>query len=318
MQHWARTVFEDLLWTNSEVSQQTRVDAMRVIELIEECKTHRFRTEELQKTANQLLECVEIEALAELMWSVTTSLGFQNYAIFVLNKGAHASLEPRICTSFSNDWIVRYIESEYQYIDPVMMKAGQSDGWFTFAQLDNNSPAVRDFWLDAEKYRIGRNGICFAITQSEGERIGVSFSSQAPQERIEHIVRKNGLDLCILAKLASDAFCFAASGPAIPDDTLTVVELRFLHVLSTSPNPQDALELSSCFGSNDALQASIRSKLGVDTVFQAVAIAASKGWFNLLPYEANEVLRPFEPLNASSINPQLSRDLNEKPTLKDG
>jgi hypothetical protein len=296
MQHWARLFIEDLLWKSGDVSELTRQGAMRILKVIEDREHHLFRTDDLERIADDISECSDLEELAELMWTATTTLHFQNFAIFVLRQGQGRSFNPRICTSFNEGWIERYVEQSYQFVDPVMVRASQADGWFTFSELDESSPILAAFWLDAARFGVGRNGICFAMTRKDGTRIGISFSSSDTKEKINNIVKINFIDMHFIAALASDAFCYSASGPSLPDETLTISELRFLHALVTSKNPEEALEVYPVFGSNQALQSSIRRKLGVNTVFQAVAVAASKGWFDLLPYEHEQIAKPFRPL----------------------
>ncbi|WP_458326278.1 autoinducer binding domain-containing protein [Roseobacter sp. A03A-229] len=296
MQHWARSVLEELLWANKDVSDRIRADTMRIVGLIEERDVHDFRTHELSEIADHLSVCTDLSDLSYHMWSLTTSLGFQHFAIFVLSQGPGMSFKPRICTSFNQKWIDRYVERRYQYVDPVMAKASKSDGSFLFSEAFSNAPMAVEFWADAKAHRIGQQGVCFAMTRPNGSRIGISFSADATEEKISETVLLNEYDLSFLAQLAADSFCFSAAGPSLPNDTLSVNELRFLQVLANSPDPKEALNVSSSFGSNESLQASIRSKLNVETVFQAIAIAASRGWFDDLPYDSMEILKPFSPL----------------------
>ena len=301
MQHWVRSILEDVLWSSKSMSIEIKNGVDRIIDLVEKNDVHSFRTAELEGLANDLAECVDLTDLSELMWQVATSVGFQHFTIFVLKQGTGGTFKSRVCTSYNEAWIMRYQEQSYQFIDPVMSQAAVSDGWFQFSDLKSDAPAIQSFWEDAEKHRIGKNGLCFAMTRVDGSRIGVSFSTMNTKEKVDQIVRMNGFDLRFLAHLAVDCFCFASFGPTLSDDTLNNEELRFLHILSSSSNPEDALKISSKYGSNKALQASIRTKLNVDSVFQAVAIAASKGWFNLLPYDPGEVLKPFPTLDGLGI-----------------
>lgn len=296
MQHWIRTVFEDAIWNGKAKSQQANEAINRIVELIETNDVHMFRTADLESISTELSDCDDLNDLSELMWHLATSIGFQNFTIFVLQQGAAGTFKSRVCTSYNEDWIERYQARSYQFVDPVMAQASARDGWFLYSDLSATAPVVRDFWDDAEVHRIGRNGVCFAMTRLDGTRIGVSFSSMNSKEIVQDCVRLNGFDLQFLASQAVDSFCNASFGRELMDDTLTMLELRFLHVLSSSSQPDEALKISAGFGSNKSLQASIRSKLGVDSVYQAIAIAASKGWFNQLPYDPKEVLKPFRAL----------------------
>ncbi|MEL6522301.1 MAG: autoinducer binding domain-containing protein [Pseudomonadota bacterium] len=296
MQHWVKNVFEDLLWAASGNSEEIHTTVSRIVRAIEGRDVYLFRTEELESIADGLVECVDLNDLSSWMWKATTSLHFQNFAIFVLKPGPGTSFHPKICTSYNTDWIDRYVEKTYQFVDPVMRRAAEADGCFAYSELDQTSPLVEKFWQDAERHRIGRNGHCCAFTRPDGTRIGVAFSSRESQEKVQEIVRKFSSDLFSISQLAGEAFCYAVAGPTIQDCCLSELELRCLYILATSSSPEDASKVASFFGPKDSLEISIRRKLRVQNVFQAIAIAASKGWFNSLPYETGEIVSSLTPL----------------------
>ena len=60
--------------------------------------------------------------------------------------------------------------------------------------------------------------------------------------------------------------------------------------------PRRRFDITARFGSNKALQSSIRRKLGAETVFQAIAIASARGYFDDMPFTVSEVTRPFPAL----------------------
>lgn len=313
MQHWARTTLEGILWDSTNLTRDAEASVMRIVDAIEARDVHLFRTEELSEIADELSDCTDLQDLSSLMWSATTSLRFQNFAVFIVSPGTGLVFNPKICTSFNKEWVERYIGRGYQYVDPVMQRASEGDGWFKFSELRTQAPAVEAFWKDAENNRIGRNGVCFAMTRTDGTRVAISLSTKNSEQSVDEIVKLYGKDLTFLARLACDAFCYASSTAPVSEDMLTTSELRFLYTLSTASNPEDALKISSCFGSNETLQSSIRRKLRVSTVFQAIAIAASKGWFKSLPYENDEVLRAFGELGGSPS--QTNDSQNHRPNI---
>lgn len=301
MNHWVKTVFEDLTWGNKNVSEQLRSDIIRIVEIFECSDVHHFRTEDLENMANELYEADNVTELSSLMWKITTTLAFQNFAIFVLKQGPGMAFNPKICTSCNAKWVARYVDQGYQYVDPVMTKASENDGCFLYSELPVGSPVVETFWQDADHHRIGRNGVCFCIARRDGSKIGVSFSTQDTANKVQEIFYANSYDMNFIAQIAADVFCYAATDTLLSDDTLTEAELRFLYVLSTSPNPQDAIKVTSSFGSNTSLQASIRAKLGVETVYQAVARAAARGWFDQLPFTEGDIMKSFPTLQRLEV-----------------
>jgi hypothetical protein len=296
MDHWVRVLLQDVLFDQSGTPDHIRKGLSRATRIIEEMEPYQFRTDEFDEIADALSECTELPDLSRLMWTATTSAGFQNFIIFVLKNGANGPLQSRVCTSCNSDWLDRYQSQRYQFIDPVMAAASRADGVFEFADLESRSAVIAGFWADAEAHRIGRNGLCIARTRPDGTRIGVSFLTSKAETQARGLVRLNGSDLVMIADLAADAFCYASYGLAVEAEALSPEELRFLYVLATRKDPQEAFEIVPLYGSNKSLQASIRRKLGVETVFQAVSRAAARGYFDEVPYEASEVTRPFPSL----------------------
>ena len=291
MDHWVRVLLHDGL--NGERADHVNAGLERAAQIVEASEPYRFRTQALEEVADALSECTELPDLSKLMWTAATEAGFENFIIFMLKNGANKVLQSRVCTSCNSDWVERYQSQAYQFIDPVMAAASLRDGIFEFADLDDSAPAIADFWADADAHRIGRNGLCIAQTRPDGARIGVSFLTTKPEAEARALVRLNGSDLLTVANLAVDAFCFASYGLSGDVEMLSTSELRFLYLLATGKDPQEAFEVLPEDGTNKSLQASIRRKLGVDTVFQAVSQAAARGYFDEVPYEASEVTQPF-------------------------
>jgi hypothetical protein len=296
MDHWVRVLLQDGLLDRSGTPEYVRTGLERAARIIESMEPYQFRTDSFDEIADTLSECTELSDLSKLMWNAATSAGFENFIIFVLKNGANGALPSRVCTSCNSEWVTRYHAQRYQFVDPVMAAASRADGIYEFADLESSSPVIADFWADAEAHRIGRNGVCFARTRPDGARIGVSFITAKNEAHARRLVRLNCSDLAMIADLAVDAFCYASYGLAGEAEALSAEELRFLYLLATRKDPKEAFEVMPLYGSNKSLQASIRRKLGVETVFQAVSRAAARGYFDEVPYEASEVTRPFPSL----------------------
>lgn len=292
MDHWVRVLMQDVLFDRTGTPEHIRIGLARVARIVESMEPYQFRTDTLDKIADELSVCTELSDLSKLMWDASVSAGFEDYIIFVLKSGSKGVMQSRVCTSCNLDWLVRYQTQGYQYIDPVMVAALSEDGIFEFADLGNSSPMVAEFWADAVAHRIGQNGLCIARSRSDGSRVGVSFLTGKTEKQARSLVRLNGTDLVMIADLAIDAFCHASYGLAGEPEQLSIEELRFLYLLATRKNPEEAFRVLPRYGSNKSLQASIRRKLGVETVFQAVSLATARGYLDDVPYESSEVMRP--------------------------
>jgi hypothetical protein len=296
MQHWVTSIFEDAFAESRSRANHVRQALRRLAEIFETDCRHHFRTQEMADLADEIACCDNPEAFAELMWKVAIAAGFQNYTVFLMQSGNGAMYRTRATTSHSQDWIDHYRRMGYQAIDPVLKRALTQDGWFLFSDLPAETAQEEAFWADLEAHRKGRNGVCFAMTRADGARIAVTFSTSKSDDQTRMLVKLDGYDLKFIAEQAADCFICLSAGPNRSDCTLSIAELRFLHKLATSPRPEEAFTITAGFGSNKSLQASIRQKLKVDTIFQAVAIASMRKWFDQLPVDNSDVARSFPEL----------------------
>ena len=300
MQHWSEVVVNDALWYIKDCPDHVRSALKRMAHIISEQPAYRFRLPEVERYADEIAECTELTTLVEYMWRACTSLGFQHVTIFALAQGKSGVFRKGRCTSHSLEWIRQYQKKRYQFIDPVVAMAIQRDGSFLFSDLPS-TPNSEAFWIDAERHRIGRNGICVAVTRRDGARVGVSYSTSTDDKATEQLLRLNRNELEHLALLAIDCFCDVSVGAPQDGSNLTNAELRFLYLLSTTPTSEAAMKLNKGFGSNAHLQSSIRNKLGVETIFQAVAMAAASHWFDHLQYGVDDVIRMFPELTGLEL-----------------
>ncbi|MGC3941007.1 autoinducer binding domain-containing protein [Roseobacter sp. EG26] len=301
MSHWIRVLIEDAMDGQRQLPEHVRSGLKRVAGIMEASDVTQFRTQEFESIADEISFCSELSELSRLLWRATTSIGFQHFCLFVIKQGDEPGFGSRLCTSYSKEWLKRYEKERYQFVDPIYTCAEEKDGHFLFSEIKSESPLVQDFWRELDSYRIGRNGICFALTRPSGARLGVSFSSGGAESKVRETIRLNKHDLSVIARLAIECFCQVSANSDLTAEALSTNELRFLHMLATNPHPEKALLVTPNFGGNKALQTSIRNKLNVETVFQAIAIASSMRWFDSLPYNYDEAIRPFPELKGLDV-----------------
>lgn len=296
MRHWVRHLLDDAFWSQASLPEYVRQGLARVTEFIETMDTHAFRTIELEEIAVELIECDNLTELSQILWRAAIETGFQHFVIFALDQSITGIFKNRICTSLRSDWIKQYQLKSYQFVDPIVAEAQVRDGAFLFSDVKSEAPVVERFWEDAEHFGVGRNGLCFALHGSQGVKIGLSLGSIKSALQVAEAVALNGADLEQIAQLAVDRFCQLSLGHCLSKNPLTDHELRFLHVLATDPDYEKAMKIQPGYGSNGTLQAAIRVKLGVSTIFQALALVSAKGWLNAMAYDESEVIKPFLPL----------------------
>lgn len=301
MSHWARVILENAVKAQEQKPEYIWAGLKRIIDIVESSDLLQFRTSEMEEIADDISICDCPIELSRLLWRAATSNGFQHFCLLLLNQGNGVVASSRMLTSFDEKWIGRYREKRYQFVDPIFLAAQCQSGSFRFTEVDSSAPMVQAFWSDAAEHGIGRHGLCHTISRPDGARLAVSFFSSHSEEKTEELLSLNEHDLSVVSQLATECFCYISKGAAIQDDTLTECELRFLHTLATSNDPSRAFEQEAKFGGNRSIQTSIREKLNVETVFQAVAVASSKQWFDHLPISEHEIVSPFPQLLGQNI-----------------
>ncbi|WP_300016521.1 autoinducer binding domain-containing protein [uncultured Roseobacter sp.] len=296
MSHWVRAVLEEAIGNDAQRPAQVMEGLKRISHIIEESDAIQFRTDDMEELANSISVCDNLTELSQLLWQAATNSGFQHFSLFVVEQGRSANFSSRMCTSYGQNWLRRHEEKSYQFVDPVFLEAKSGNDSFLFSDLSTSSPLVREFWDDREEHNVGTKGMCYASTRPNGARIAVTFSSSDSEEKFSENIRFNRSDLEAVAQLAIEGFQHCASLTNLDDNTLSAQELRFLHTLATSSHPASALTMSSPYGGNNSLQVSIRRKLNVETIFQALATASANGWFDNLPFYSDDVVTPFPKL----------------------
>ena len=61
-------------------------------------------------------------------------------------------------STYPAEWIGRYIKEQYSEIDPILLDGFSQKEIFLWSKLKSNSQKEIEFFKDAEKYGIGRNG----------------------------------------------------------------------------------------------------------------------------------------------------------------
>lgn len=287
--HWIHKWEAKLQSGLTQLEAETKRDLATIRRHILDSPSYVFRNDKLQDIANSLSEETELDRLTKLLWEAAITADFQHSTLFVLEQGTGAAFRTRVCTTYPEDWIHRYGEKGYQYIDPVVTACQKYSEPFRFKDVKGTLPMELEFWKDAECSGIGTNGLAVPVSLPCGAKIAISYVSAASEKTVNESCDEHESDLLVIAYLAAEAFGFLARDRVTRTDDLTSDELRFLKILVASDEPQKALEVVPKFGSGQSMQNSIKQKLGVQTILQAVAIASKHSWLDGVPFEKSEV-----------------------------
>jgi hypothetical protein len=278
------------------LSREMSPSIAEVFHTVQNSETYSFENAKIDNFADQLSVCEDLQELTQILWCVAMEAGFQNCSLTVLRQKTYGLLRSRMCTSLSEIWTERYQSRNYQNVDPVIRRALARKEPFLFSELHSCSPMIEEFWTDCENHGIGRNGLCFVLGTNDGVRVCITYYTTKSAEKTRCLTSLTGCDLSAISILAYEIFNGITQKTQLTDIILSEVELRFLYKLATTSNLDEAKNIMQRYGSKNSLQASIRMKLGVSTIFQALAIACSNKWFDELPFDNADYLRPFPEL----------------------
>jgi len=194
-----------------------------------------------------------------------------DHAVYHLAPMATPGMEiPFVRTTYSADWIMRYIVSNYMASDPVLA-LGLSDAKpFFWSDLPRASPAVLAFFKDAEDHGVGNCGYSVPISDRGGKRAMFTLNQAADPEvfkyRIAPLERHIREVALILHKRA-----LAEVGASDPVPQLSRREIECLNWTAQGKDASSIAEILNISEHTvrDYLKFA-RTKLGCATIAQAV------------------------------------------------
>lgn len=308
--HWASDILRRTSKADISVLSDLQNDIKRLCEIVQGLPYYEFRNPKLAELADTLSYCDDIKSLAEVMVEVGDTCGFDHANIFVLRHGDAVAFNKRVCTSFPEAWLRLYDVKKYQFLDPVVARAMKGGEPFLFSDLPDDAPMVKTFWAAAVAHGIGCEGCCFVFDLDLDIRIGMSFACKSTQELATASFETNRSDLQVLGEIACSVFVELAGMIRVDKTQLSVDELRYLKDLISTTNQSGASEILQD-PDMQIVQRSICKRLGVGTIFQALAVVARERWFDDLPFDSREIVQSYP--NQRRDSHGLSADQTRKP-----
>jgi len=194
-----------------------------------------------------------------------------DHAVYHLAPMATPGMEiPFVRTTYSADWIMRYIVSNYMGSDPVLARGLSDAKPFFWSDLPRASPAVEAFFRDAEDHGVGNCGYSVPISDRGGKRAMFTLNKTADPVAfkkgvvpLERHIREVAM---ILHKRA-----LAAVGAS---DPVPLLSRREIECLNWTAQGKDASSIAEILNISehtvrDYLKFA-RTKLGCATIAQAV------------------------------------------------
>lgn len=222
------------------------------------------------------------------MSDIATECGLAHIAhVRLSSKKSNESTLLASFTTFSREWQARYFLKQYIMIDPVIELGRTAVLPFDWETIERDDPVIREFFADAVRHNVGRNGISIPVRNRQDINSIVSFTSNAPRPEWESFKRRNMAKLQHFAVLIDSA---TAAGSKLEKPSVRL-SLREEQCLIWAAQGKTHEEIADILGLNAANVRSrldtTRHKLNCLNLRHTVGVAIATG---LLPAVALEKL----------------------------
>lgn len=296
MRHWINVVLEECV-DKDGIPDNVWKSLSRASKIISDSDDYSFRTSEAEALFDETQVAGSIQDLSHLVYQIALHFGFHHGTLFLIRAGAKGGLwSHRVCTSLPETWLRHYKENNYQYIDPAILHSITSgEPEFVNCNADD-APLVKTFWDDAKRHAIGTTVYCGSHKTRNGAVVGFSFLSKNSVLACKKKIRLDESDIFFITQSLAEIFEELSATGSGNVEALSEQELIFLRSALLGRPVNEPMDYGGFRVCPKSVQAAIRRKLGVDTILQAIAIAASRGWLDETPYTNGEVHTIFENL----------------------
>lgn len=232
-----------------------------------------------QNFMDLLLSAECSDAFAEAMASTASDFDLSCFAYLAMPR--RAGKKPLVISTYPNSWVVHYVRSHYERLDPIITRSLESTEPFQWG-LDIPSrpisPAQRNFLEEANEFGI-RLGFTVPIHDDDGSVAALTFAADQRRPQFEKCINLNAPVLQLMAR------CFHSHvrRKLVHELTMDGIRLspREIECLDWAAKGKSAWETGRILGISHNTAAhylrSARDKLGVRKVVQAaVRLTAAK------------------------------------------
>ncbi len=183
------------------------------------------------------------------------------------------------CGTYTSEWVDRYLEKDYLYIDPVVIGCFNRFDPVNWKQLDWSGKAARTFLQEAKKYGVGTQGFTVPIRGPNGQFALFTITNSCTDDEWESFVERQKKELILVAHsfnqkaLNFEEGVFPANAPSLSPRELSAMT----HLAKGRSRAQAADEMSISEHTLRVYIESARHKLGALNTTHAVARALAMG-----------------------------------------
>ncbi len=219
------------------------------------------------------------DPLAEILKAIASEMGLSNIAH--LRFSSASSDDVTVMTAVNTypiEWQRTYFLKQYGKIDPVVRFGAQATAPFDWSALDRDDPAVRNFFADAGRHKVGLNGLSIPVRNRKNTHSVVSFSSNLPDQEWEAFKSSNMTSFQQLSALIDSAESVERNTLRKAPVQLTPREQQSLVWAARGRTHQEIAELMNLsLGSVKTHLDAARRKLQCKNLTHAVGVAVAAG-----------------------------------------
>lgn len=296
MRHWIDVVLDECV-SKDGIPDDVWKSLSRASKIISEADDYHFRTARAEILFDEAQVVGKIHDISHQIYDMAVHFGFQHGTLFFIQAGERGGIwSHRVCTSLPETWLRHYKENNYQYVDPTILHSITSEQPKFLSPVDSDPPLVKKFWDDAKRFAIGTTVYCGSHRTRSGAAVGFSFLSRNSVHACRKKIRLDESDIFYITQALAEVFEELSARGNGNVETLSEQELQFLRLALLGKPMSEPVNYGGFKVCPKSVQAAISRKLGVDTILQAVATAASRGWLDDASYSSGDVHTIFENL----------------------
>ncbi len=154
------------------------------------------------------------DELADILKAIASEVGLLHIAHmrFAADKNSYPTLLAAIVT-YPREWQARYFLKQYIAVDPVVRHGRTALLPFDWTTIAHEYPAGADFFADAARHNLGRNGLSIPVRNRRNLYSLISFTSDVSKTEWDLFKRENMSTLQHLSALIDSA---ASSSSKLP------------------------------------------------------------------------------------------------------
>ena len=265
-------------------------DLSRLLETLDFDELEVMRSPASETIANALLEVSNFPDLVELLRQFSEAIGVAHCTVHVVSEAPTSAFSTRVLTTYSEEWVTRYVNRRYFLLDPVVRASDTAEAGYFWDTLEVSEPPVLAFYHDAKAHGVGPSGYTLPIITERGDKIAISVSSPLERDAFRERIRHYEQDLLAIGFSITEAFSRLASDDRPSVFTPSDDQMEILRAVAMGADVEELQARDYLYGSYTTLERSICSLFRTRTVAQAAVVAARVGLLTNAPLTKADIL----------------------------